>query len=67
MTDEEAIEILRGCELNGCVTEDREATGMAINIMHKYQKIKQILKEHDNDRTPEDYWYIDKIREVVEK
>jgi hypothetical protein len=34
--------------------------------MHKYQKIEGIIKDHDNDRIPEDYWYIDRIREVVE-
>jgi len=39
---------------------------MLIDIAKKYQKIDQIIKEHDNDRMPEDYWYIDKIREVLE-
>ena len=37
-----------------------------IDIAKKYQKIEQIIKDHDNDRMPEDYWYIDKIREVLE-
>ena len=32
----------------------------------KLYKIEQIIKDHDNDRIPEDYWYIDKIREVLE-
>ena len=32
----------------------------------KYQKIEQIIKDHDVDKMPENYWYIDKIREVVE-
>ena len=36
-----------------------------IDIAKKYQKIEQIIKKHDNDRMPEDYWYIDKIREVL--
>lgn len=31
----------------------------------KLQKIEQIIKEHDEDRMPEDYWYIDRIREVI--
>lgn len=35
--------------------------------MEKLQKIEQIIKDHDNDRMPEDYFYIDKIRKVLEK
>lgn len=37
-----------------------------MDIVRKYQKIEQIIKDHDNDRIPEDYWYIDRIREVLE-
>lgn len=43
-----------------------EAFDVVIDTMRKYQKIEQIIKKHDADRIPEDYWYIDKIREVVE-
>ena len=32
----------------------------------KLENIKQIIKDHDNDSMPEDYWYIDRIREVLE-
>lgn len=42
-----------------------EAYRIATSIMRKYQKIEQIIKDHDNDRIPEDYWYIDKIKEVI--
>lgn len=35
------------------------------DTMRKYQKIEKIIKDHDNDRIPEDYWYIDKIKEVI--
>jgi hypothetical protein len=43
-----------------------DATSVAIDTMREYQKIEGIIKDHDNDRIPEDYWYIDRIREVVE-
>ena len=49
-TDEEQIEFLN----------------YAIDIIKKYQSIEKIIEDHDNDRIPEDFWYIDKIREVVE-
>ena len=43
-----------------------QAFTVAIEIMHKYQKIEQIIKDRDYYGIPEDYWYIDKIREVLE-
>lgn len=43
-----------------------EAFDTLVEVAMKYQKIEQIIKDHDNDRIPEDYWYIDKIREVIE-
>lgn len=33
----------------------------------KLLEIKQIIEEHDEDSMPEDYFYIDKIREVIQK
>ena len=38
----------------------------AIKQLEKLEKIEQIVKDHDNDRMPEDFWYIDKIREVLD-
>ena len=35
--------------------------------LQKLEQIEQIVKDHDNDSMPEDYWYIDKIREVLEQ
>jgi hypothetical protein len=40
---------------------------VAIKSMDKLEKIGHIIKTHDNDSCPEDYWYIDKIREVLEQ
>lgn len=37
----------------------------AIECIDKLAKIEQIIKDHDNDSMPEDYWYVDKIREVL--
>lgn len=33
----------------------------------KLEKIKQIIKQHDNDSLPQNYWYIYKIKEVLKK
>lgn len=33
----------------------------------KLLEIKQIIKNHDEDSMPEDYFYIDKIREVIRR
>jgi hypothetical protein len=46
--------------------KDIEAYKIAIDAMYKYQKIVQIIKDHDTDSMPDDYWYIDEIREVIE-
>lgn len=47
------------------VKEYHEARTTAIDSMKKLGKIEQIVRDHDNDSMPEDYWYIDKIREVL--
>lgn len=46
--------------------KDIEAYKIAIDAMYKYQKIAQIIKDYDADNMPDDYWYIDEIREVIE-
>lgn len=43
------------------------AIDFAVKSMQKLQKIEEIIKNHDNDNMPEDYFYIDKIREVLRK
>lgn len=51
-------------------TETKGRTKMACDLLIaesvKLGKIEQIVKDHDSDRMPEDFWYIDKIREVLE-
>lgn len=52
--------------LNKAYSDMIEALQTAKDTMRKHQKIEQIIKDYDNDRIPEDYWYIDKIKEVIE-
>lgn len=54
------------CYRMGSSAKCYDAIDVGVDTMHKYQKIEQIIKDHDADNMPEDYWYIDKIREVVE-
>ena len=46
-------------------TDTWYAIDFAIKSMQKLQKIEEIIKDHDNNNMPEDYFYIDKIREVL--
>lgn len=41
------------------------AIDFAIESIQKLKKIEQIIKTHDNDNMPKDYFYIDKIRKVL--
>ena len=34
--------------------------------LKELKAVKQIIVQHDSDSMPKDYWYIDKIREVVQ-
>lgn len=45
--------------------EIKEQMDFAIESIKKLQKIEQIIETHDKDSMPEDYWYIDRIREVI--
>lgn len=70
--EENAIKTLNEIIDEGWLISDMEkctaidACEFAIDRIRKYQEIEQIIKDHDNDRMPEDYWYIDRIREVLE-
>lgn len=56
MTSEEAIDILKGCELNPCVPKDKQATEMAIKALEQQSMLDKIRAEiedldifYDND------------------
>ena len=38
-----------------------------VEWLKELKEIKQIIAQHDADSMPEDFWYIDQIREVVEE
>ena len=42
-----------------------DALDLAIKSIRKLKKIEQIIETHDADSMPEDYFYIDRIREVL--
>lgn len=63
MPIDKTIEFFNGLEAH--TPQAKDARDMAIDTMRKYQKIEEIIKDHDADKMPEDYWYIDKIREVI--
>ena len=44
-----------------CAGEHRQLASW----LRQLKSVKDIIQQHDNDRLPEDYFYIDKIREVL--
>lgn len=65
MTKEEVIRELK-IQFAGEYDRQRKAKDRAIKDIEQLQKIQEIIAQHDADKLPEDYWYIDKIREVLE-
>ena len=46
-----------------CAAEHRQL----VEWLRELKAVQDIIKQHDSDSMPEDYWYIDKIRmEVLE-
>lgn len=45
----------------------KEIQGFYKGEHEKLDKIEQIIKQHDNDSMPRNYWYIYKIKEVLEQ
>ena len=35
--------------------------------LKELKAVKDLIRQHDEDSMPEDFWYIDKIREVVQE
>ena len=59
-------------------SESDEANRMSAEYFADYYKqlaewlkelkdVKDIIRQHDEDSMPEDFWYIDKIREAVQE
>ena len=71
MTLEEAIihaeEVVDRCEVTdgdrACAAEHRQLA----EWLKELKDVKDIIRQHDEDSMPEDFWYIDKIREAVQK
>lgn len=61
---EEAITILKDCELNPCVSKDKEAAEMAITALEKQDRIAQILDDYDLLDTWE---VLEMIKEVMKE
>lgn len=62
------INICKACPdyRRGSSAKCYDAIDVGVDIMRKYRRIQKIVRDHDVDNMPKDYWYIDKIREVVE-
>ena len=71
MTLEEAIihaeEVVDRCEVTdgdrACAAEHRQLA----EWLKELKDVKDIIRQHDEDSMPEDFWYIDKIREAVQE
>lgn len=71
MINEEAIRHLQAARLmllgkdNQPISDLYYAIDAGIEALEQIEKVKEIIIQHDSDMMPEDFWYIDKIREVV--
>ena len=65
MTKKQAIKVLKSTGYIG--NEVGVAFDVAMKSIKKLGEIEQIIKQHDNDSMPENYWYIYKIKEVLEQ
>lgn len=61
------------CDDTECIEEHKlrlnqylEKCEQLVKYLNVLKEIKRIIEEHDNDTMPEDYWYLDKIRYLIE-
>ena len=50
-------------KLAKCANEQRQLA----EWLKELKAVKDLIKQHDEDSMPEDFWYIDKIREAVQE
>ena len=53
-------------KIQGCIDCAAEHRQLA-EWLKELKAVKDLIRQHDDDSMPEDFWYIDKIREVVQK
>ena len=50
-------------KLAKCANEQRQLA----EWLKELKAVKDLIKQHDEDSMPEDFWYIDEIREAVQE
>ena len=69
ITLEEAIihaeEIVDRCEVTDGDRACAEAHRQLAEWLKELKAVKDLIRQHDEDSMPEDFWYIDEIREAV--
>ncbi len=60
-SDYRAVAEKVSCEL--CAEEHRQLA----EWLKELKAVKDLIRQHDEDSMPEDFWYIDKIREAVQE
>jgi len=67
MTLEQAIEHAEDTAKSAIGCECRDEHRQLAEWLKELKAVKDIIKQHDEDSMPEDFWYIDKIREAVQE
>ena len=67
MTLEEAIEHAEDTAKSAIGCECREEHRQLAEWLKELKAVKDLIKQHDEDSMPEDFWYIDEIREAVQE